>query len=83
MPTRRYTIICIPTFPICLCEVKKMSLRLQAGSPNDANREYVPMGIKGTDMTVNENGNNSQVYPAGLREYTGVLADGLEDRWYE
>ena len=60
-----------------------MSLRLQAGNPNDANREYVPMGIKGTDMTVNENGNNSQVYPAGLREYTGVLADGLEDRWYE
>ncbi|HIZ41924.1 MAG TPA: hypothetical protein H9811_05100 [Candidatus Gemmiger excrementigallinarum] len=60
-----------------------MSLRLQAGSPNDANREYVPLGIKGTDMTVNENGNNSQVYPARLRECTGVLADGLEDRWYE
>ena len=41
----------------------KMKLRLQAGNPNDANRDYVPMGIKGTDMTVNENGNNSQVYP--------------------
>ena len=53
------------------------------GSPNDANRDYVPMGIKGTDMTVNENGNNSQVYPARLQEYTGVLADGLTDTWYE
>ncbi len=60
-----------------------MGLRLIAGSPNDANRDYVPMGIKGTDMTVNENGNNSQVYPARLQEYTGVLADGLTDTWYE
>lgn len=60
-----------------------MKLRLQAGNPNDANREYVPMAIKGTDMTVNENGNNSQVYPERLREYTGILADGLSDRWYE
>ena len=39
--------------------------------------------FSGTDMTVNENGNNSQVYPAGLQECTGVLADGLTDRWYE
>ena len=61
----------------------KMKLRLQAGNPNDANRDYVPMGIKGTDMTVNENGNNSQVYPERLQECTGVLADGLIDHWYE
>ena len=60
-----------------------MDLRLLAGNPNDANRDYVPMGIKGTDMTVNENGNNSQVYPARLRECHGILADGLEDIWYE
>ena len=60
-----------------------MSLRLQAGNPNDANRDYVPLAIKGTDMTVNENGNNSQVYPAKLQEFSGVLADGLEDHWYE
>lgn len=53
-----------------------MSVKLLAGTPNDANRDYVPMGIKGTDMTVNENGNNSQVYPQRLRECTGVLADG-------
>ena len=61
----------------------KMKLRLQAGNPNDANRDYVPMGIKGTDMTVNENGNNSQVYPERLQECTGVLADSLIDHWYE
>ena len=60
-----------------------MKLRLQAGNPNDANRDYVPMGIKGTDMTVNENGNNSQVYPERLQECTGVLADSLIDHWYE
>lgn len=60
-----------------------MKLTLQAGTPNDANREYVPMNIPGTDMTVNENGNNSQVYPQNLQECTGVLADGLSDRWYE
>jgi poly(3-hydroxybutyrate) depolymerase len=60
-----------------------MELKLIAGAPNDANRDYVPMAIKGTDMVVNENGNNSQVYPAGLKEITGIVADGLEDRWYE
>ncbi len=60
-----------------------MKLRLQAGNPNDANRDYVPLAIPGSDMTVNENGNNSQVYPARLQECTGVLADGLSDRWYE
>ena len=60
-----------------------MELKLRAGTPNDANRDYVPLGIPGTDMTVNENGNNSQVYPERLREYTGVLADGETDIWYE
>ena len=60
-----------------------MAIKLIAGMPNDANRDYVPMAIKGTDMVVNENGNNSQVYPAGLMEVTGIVADGLEDRWYE
>lgn len=60
-----------------------MNLQLPAGTPNDDNREYVPLGIKGTDMTVNENGNNSQVYPARLKEFSGILADGLEDHWYE
>ena len=60
-----------------------MAMKLIAGMPNDANRDYVPDGIKGTDMVVNENGNNSQVYPAGLKEITGIVFDGVEDRWYE
>lgn len=57
---------------------------LRAGTPNDANREYLPEAIKGSDMVVNENGNNSQPYPERLVECTGTLAgDGLTDRWYE
>ena len=60
-----------------------MKLKLRAGTPNDANREYLPEAIKGSDMVVNENGNNSQPYPQRLVECTGVLVDGVEDRWYE
>ena len=57
---------------------------LRAGTPNDDNRDYLPEAIKGSDMVVNENGNNSQPYPPRLRECTGVLTDdGLTDRWYE
>ena len=56
---------------------------LRPGMPNDDNRDYLPEAIKGSDMVVNENGNNSQPYPERLVECTGVLADGLEDRWYE
>ena len=60
-----------------------MKLKLRAGTPNDANREYLPEAIKGSDMVVNEHGNNSQPYPQRLVECTGVLVDGVEDRWYE
>ena len=57
---------------------------LRAGTPNDENRDYLPEAIKGSDMVVNENGNNSQPYPERLQEHTGVLTDdGLMDRWYE
>lgn len=57
---------------------------LRAGTPNDENRDYLPEAIKGSDMVVNENGNNSQPYPQRLQEHTGVLTDdGLMDRWYE
>ena len=56
---------------------------LRPGTPNDDNRDYLPEAIKGSDMVVNENGNNSQPYPQRLVECTGVLADGLQDRWYE
>ena len=58
-------------------------IRLFPGNPNDANREYLPEGIKGSDMVVNENGNNSQPYPAGLLECHGTIADQVEDTWYE
>ena len=57
---------------------------LRAGTPNDENRDYLPEAIKGSDMVVNENGNNSQPYPERLVECTGTLTeDGLSDRWYE
>jgi len=57
---------------------------LRPGTPNDDNRDYLPEAIKGSDMVVNENGNNSHPYPERLVECTGVLTeDGLSDRWYE
>lgn len=57
---------------------------LQPGELNDENRDYLPAAIKGSRMVVNENGNNSQVYPARLTEYTGdLVGDGIQDVWYE
>jgi poly(3-hydroxybutyrate) depolymerase len=53
------------------------------GTPNDENRDYLPEAIKGSDMVVNENGNNSQVYPARLQECSDVVLDGIQDTWYE
>ncbi len=58
-------------------------VKLRAGTPDDDNRTYLPEAIKGSDMVVNENGNNSQPYPERLKECHGVIADGLEDTWYE
>lgn len=58
-------------------------VRILPGTPDDANREYLPERIKTTDIVVNENGNNSIVYPEHLQEFHGVVADGLEDEWYE
>ena len=60
-----------------------MKLKLRPGIPDDANREYLPESLRGSEIVVNENGNNSLPYPTRLREVTGVLADGLEERWYE
>ena len=57
---------------------------LQPGDLNDENRDYLPLAIKGSRMVVNENGNNSQVYPARLTEHKEeLLGDGVEDVWYE
>lgn len=61
--------------------MEKMFLR--PGTPDDDNREYLPEKIKGTDIVVNENGNNSLAYPERLEEFHGIIADGLEDEWYE
>ncbi len=62
----------------------KGTLKILPGEPNDANRDYLPEAIKGTRMVVNENGNNSQVYPEGLQEFHGdLVGDGLEDTWFE
>jgi poly(3-hydroxybutyrate) depolymerase len=56
---------------------------IRPGTPDDDNRDYLPEIIKTTDVVVNENGNNSQAYPKRLTEHTGIIADGLEDVWYE
>lgn len=64
--------------------MNKGMIELLAGTPNDDNRHYLPEEIKGSDMVVNENGNNSQVYPNRLQEFCEYITDdGLEDTWYE
>lgn len=58
-------------------------IRLRPGWPDNDNRDYLPDSLKDSDIVVNENGNNSQPYPERLKEYRQVLADGVEDIWYE
>ena len=58
-------------------------IRILPGTPDDNNREYLPEKIRHTDIVVNENGNNSIVYPKRLQEFKEVLLDGVEDTWYE
>lgn len=59
------------------------SVFLRPGTPNDDNRDYLPEAIKGSDMVVNENGNNSIPYPIGLEEHHGIIVDdGEADTWY-
>lgn len=57
-------------------------VKLLAGTPNDGNRDYLPEAIKGTDMTVNENGNSSHRYPARLKEFNETV-NGVAGTWYE
>jgi len=60
------------------------NITLLAGEPNDDNRAYLPEAIKGSRMVVNENGNNSQVYPKNLQEFCeSITDDGLTDTWFE
>ncbi|MCR5656791.1 MAG: hypothetical protein K6G06_04945 [Butyrivibrio sp.] len=60
-----------------------MDISIKPGVPDDDNRDYLPEKCKNSDIVVNENGNNSQPYPERLKEFTAVLADGVEDTWYE
>ena len=48
-------------------------IRILPGTPDDDNREYLPEIIRTTDIVVNENGNNSIVYPKRLQEFKGVV----------
>lgn len=64
--------------------MKEQNLLLRPGTPDDDNRDYLPERIKGSDIVVNENGNNSQPYPERLKEFTEALtSDGTVDVWYE
>ena len=64
--------------------MKEEDLLLRPGTPDDDNRDYLPERIKGSDIVVNENGNNSQPYPDRLEEFKEALTpDGKIDVWYE
>ncbi len=53
------------------------------GTPDDDNREYLPESIIGTDLVVNENGNNSQPYPKRLEEHVDFMGNEFKNTWYE
>jgi len=59
------------------------NIKILPGTPDDDNREYLPEAIKGSDIVVNENGNNSQPYPKNLQEFHGIMGNETEDEWYE
>ena len=61
----------------------KGKIRLRPGIPDDDNRDYLPEKLKDGIHTVNENGNDSQVYPERLKKYREYHADGVADTWYE
>jgi hypothetical protein len=58
-------------------------IKILPGTPDDDNREYLPEIIKTTDIVVNENGNNSIVYPKRIQEFKEAVIGGEEDVWYE
>ena len=59
-----------------------MKINLLPGIPDDDNRDYLPEYLKDSEIVVNENGNNSQVYPKRLEEKKGALVDEFVDTWY-
>lgn len=59
-------------------------LELRAGTPNDTTREYLPEAIYGSDMVINEAGNNSIPWNPRLKKYQEALVTPDElDTWYE
>ena len=67
-----------------MSDQKNSEYLLRPGRPDDDNRDYLPERIKGSDIVVNENGNNSQPYPERLTEFhEDILGDGRENVWYE
>ncbi len=59
-------------------------LELRAGTPNDTTREYLPEAIYGSDMVINEAGNNSIPWNPRLKKCQESLVDpGETDTWYE
>lgn len=58
-------------------------ISIPAGTPNEENRDYLPEAIKGSDMVVNENGNNSRPYPERLIECTDRIDGEIPSVWYE
>jgi poly(3-hydroxybutyrate) depolymerase len=58
------------------------TISLRPGTPDDDNRDYLPESIKGSDIVVNENGNNSQPYPVRLQEHVEPVIDDEPDTWY-
>lgn len=56
-----------------------MKINLLPGIPDDDNRDYLPEYLKDSEIVVNENGNNSQVYPKRLEEKKGALVDEFVD----
>jgi len=60
-----------------------MKINLLPGIPDDDNRDYLPEYLKDSEIVVNENGNNSQVYPKRLEEKKGALVDEFVDTWYQ
>lgn len=58
-------------------------IKILPGIPDDDNREYLPESIKGSNIVVNENGNNSQPYPKNLCEFHEIMGNPTPDIWYE
>ena len=57
-------------------------IKLIPGISRDENRDYLPGYLKESSFVVNENGNNSQVYPKNLKEYREKIIDDIVDEWY-